>query len=186
MLTIRLSWTPSWPLVLGRQWSAAERAVVGHLVKSDTSPTRPGGCGGNPDPINSSVVLVKWSGTRWSSNHPPIDAVALSCTSRIWFDNQTSHSAWPSSLRHQSVSSHLHHSDTSTIFWITLHYRTCGMQVLSINKFSIKTLLSHPKTSPQNSHPNFTHYLGPQNEYSSICNQLQLVNLFWRTFVTRK
>lgn len=128
------------------QWSAAESAVVGHLVKSDTSPTRPGGCGGNPDFINSSVVLVKWSGTRWSSNHPPIDAVALSCTSRIWSDNQTSHSAWPSSLRHQSVSSHLHHSDTSTIFWITLHYRTCGMQVLSINKFSMTTLLSHPKT----------------------------------------
>lgn len=166
--------TPRWPLVLGRQWSAAESAVVGHLVKSDTSPTRPGGCGGNPDFINSSVVLVKWSGTRWSSNHPPIDAVALSCTSRIWSDNQTSHSAWPSSLRHQSVSSHLHHSDTSTIFWITLHYRTCGMQVLSINKFSMKTLLSH-------------HCIrGPQNEYSSICNQLQLVNLFWRTFVTRK
>lgn len=185
MLTIRRSWTPRWPLVLGRQWSAAESAVVGHLVKSDTSPTRPGGCGGNPDFINSSVVLVKWSGTRWSSNHPPIDAVALSCTSPIWSDNQTSHSAWPSSLRHQSVSihptppvsSHLHHSDTSTIFWITLHYRTCGMQVLSINKFSMTTLLSHP---------NFTHYLGPQNEYSSICNQLQLVNLFWRTFVTRK
>lgn len=52
---------------LSKMQSAAERAVVGHLVKSDTSPTRPGGCGGNPDSINA--VLSSSSGARLD-DHP--------------------------------------------------------------------------------------------------------------------